>query len=311
MATPNQVIAKARSQVGTREAGYSNQVAYNDWFWGKGKYGSWAAWCSVFLCWCSDQFGMRRDIDYPHSAGVAVCFAWFTRKGRRVSKKKLQPGDWVRFTFSHTALFLGYANKAKTAITTIEGNTSPGNSGSQRDGGGVWKRTRPLSLIQYGGRPNYTHTTPAKPGGEETDMQRIGKGVRTKDIVLRPGKRVRITANDNGVMRLGNTKKGQVIDGLATFDLKGLLASEHVGVNVCIAYYDSKAKKTTIKHRYPGINVPGIGNGQTARATYPWKDGKCGYEGHGSTASTMQLEFHNTTNHDVTLSYLRYEVLGS
>lgn len=62
MATAQQAVSKARSQVGTTEVGSSNKVKFNDWYWGKGKYGSWAAWCSVFMCWCSDQLGMRKNV---------------------------------------------------------------------------------------------------------------------------------------------------------------------------------------------------------------------------------------------------------
>ena len=37
MATAQQAVSKARSQVGTTEVGSSNKVKFNDWYWGKGK----------------------------------------------------------------------------------------------------------------------------------------------------------------------------------------------------------------------------------------------------------------------------------
>src|SRR5690625_3996813 len=149
MATATSVLARARKWVGHRER-YNNRTRFNDLFYGRAVNGAAYPWCAAFTSVICQEEGMRRDIDYPHSAGVAVCFNWFRRRGRIVSKHKLKPGDMVRFTFSHIAFFVRYANAARTAIVTIEGNTSSGNAGSQRDGGGVHQRVRSLGLVQYG-----------------------------------------------------------------------------------------------------------------------------------------------------------------
>ena len=48
----------------------------------------------------------------------------------------------------HVAIYAGNG-------VTIEGNTSSGNAGSQDNGGGVFRRKRPASVIVGCARPRY------------------------------------------------------------------------------------------------------------------------------------------------------------
>ena len=104
--------------------------------------GPWAPWCGAFVHACLKAGG----VDLPD--GVRYCptiLAW-ARNGdyglELVSAAKARPGDLKLFdwnrdgTMDHVGLVLDGPADA------IEGNTSPGNSGSQSDGGGVWRRTR-------------------------------------------------------------------------------------------------------------------------------------------------------------------------
>lgn len=77
-----------------------------------------------------------------------------------VSISSAQPGDFVYFKWpgvsrdfcDHVGVV---ASNKNGVITTVEGNTSPGNSGSQNNGGGVYLRTRPRSYMVACVRPTY------------------------------------------------------------------------------------------------------------------------------------------------------------
>lgn len=249
MATATSVLARARKWIGHRER-VNNRTRFNDLFYGRAVNGSAYPWCAAFTSVICQEEGMRRDIDYPHSAGVAVCFNWFRRQGRIVSKHKLKPGDMVRFTFSHIGFFVRYANAAKTAIVTIEGNTSAGNAGSQRDGGGVHQRVRSLGLIQYGGRPNYTGKVQLG-GGTKAKKGIFGMTIykpktRKKDVKLKKGKWQTIPVNDKGdVSIVSGLSKGQdiIIDGRIA--LKGLPK----GSEAQVRFYTVSYKKGTPTRR--------------------------------------------------------------
>jgi hypothetical protein len=53
-------------------------------------------------------------------------------------------------TSDHFGRFLNWHSASE--LSTIEGNTSSGESGSQSDGGGIYHRTRPLSTVRCAGR---------------------------------------------------------------------------------------------------------------------------------------------------------------
>jgi hypothetical protein len=54
-------------------------------------------------------------------------------------------GAIVIFNFSHTGIVV---SGGRSSDITVEGNTSSGNRGSQRDGDGVFQRTRSHSIIK-------------------------------------------------------------------------------------------------------------------------------------------------------------------
>lgn len=205
MTTGNKAVTKARSQNGVRERGYSNKVKFNDWFYGRPVSGSAYPWCAAFTSWVYDQIELKAGHDFPRSASVAMCFEWYRKHGRRIDKRKLRPGDQVRYTFSHTGIFAGY--RGGRALVW-EGNTSPSNAGSQRDGGGVHLRTRSLSLIQYGGRPKFHDAprhatyTPPKPSSrtsnqkEDDIMPVIATGNNTSNRTIKPGETTRIKVGE-------------------------------------------------------------------------------------------------------------------
>lgn len=118
-------------------------------------------WCG-FACIAAWQFGAGKRLQ----DGVVYTpniVAW-ARRGEfftAVSPGNARAGDLVVFNFAggspvadHVALALGPARNG--VIPTVEGNTSPSTSGSQANGGGVFKRSRPVGLIAVVARPKGT-----------------------------------------------------------------------------------------------------------------------------------------------------------
>lgn len=185
MATPQQAIDKARSQKGTTEVGFTNRVKYNDEYWGKGKYGTWAAWCVVYIWWVLKNVGMKPGTDFPITAGVRIFFQWCDKHGLIVSKNNIRPGDLVEHTYSHIGMATSTPKNGK--VRTIAGNTSRGSSGSQRDGGGVWEKWVPLSTIRRAARLKWdtTSTKTASPKGGVIGMSRRLLGSHTKKFDIK------------------------------------------------------------------------------------------------------------------------------
>lgn len=82
-------------------------------------------------------------------------------KGSRISKSKAEPGDilvfdwnWATASTNHVGLL---EKRTKSgAPQTIEFNTSSGTSGSQSNGGGVYRRTRRWDQVRYVLRPDWS-----------------------------------------------------------------------------------------------------------------------------------------------------------
>lgn len=64
----------------------------------------------------------------------------------RLDHETLLMGDIVVFDFSHIGIFV---MDTKTRMTTIEANTSSGESGSQSDGQGIFQRNRPKEVAKF------------------------------------------------------------------------------------------------------------------------------------------------------------------
>lgn len=141
MTTSKKVLDIARSKLGTVESPpNSNHQPFGEWFGFDRK-----PWCAMFVSWCMDQAGLSKQY-----RNAAVSFAVdAAKKQGRLTKEfregyiacRLNSGDWGP---GHTGLV--EAVHLDGTVTTIEGNTSPGDAGSQRDGGGVWRRRRPKSF---------------------------------------------------------------------------------------------------------------------------------------------------------------------
>lgn len=164
--TAEAVLRVARSQVGkTEHPPGSNETPYGAAYRMNG-----VAWCGIFVWWCFKEAGV--DL---HAAGIAdpQYTPSFVREAERAGWKRIpdaeiRAGDVLFFDFvapfnssgiQHVAIATGRPSGGY--VRTVEGNTSSGNQGSQDNGGGVFERTRSLSVIVAAVRPPWPVAAPA------------------------------------------------------------------------------------------------------------------------------------------------------
>lgn len=150
------VVKTAQGQVGiTEEPAGSNDVIYNTEYYGhevsetpdgKGGYSTCTyPWCCAFVWWVFQKSG-NGDAFYG-GGKVASCSAvhtWARNNGCMITGKEAGYGDIVLFG-SDEHIEIVVANNGDGTYTTIGGNTSSEDSGSQSNGGGVFVRTRSTS----------------------------------------------------------------------------------------------------------------------------------------------------------------------
>lgn len=116
------------------------------------KYGAWYGldgqpWCMMFVQWCFDQAGLT----LPHrTASCSDMLSWYRKYVPERIASTPKRGDIIIYNFSHTGIV---ESVAQSTITAIEGNTSAGDSGSQSNGGGVFRRIRNKTLVTAYIRP--------------------------------------------------------------------------------------------------------------------------------------------------------------
>jgi hypothetical protein len=161
--TPQALLAAATSQIGTKE-GPDNATKYGKWF-GLDN----VSWCAIFVSWCFGQVGGTKLLPMQYRTGFCGCpgaVKSFRERKAFIAPTKAQPGDVAFFDFNddtipdHTGIVESVNLKART-ITCIEGNTSSGSKGSQANGDGVYRRTRPFSDILGVGKISWPALTSA------------------------------------------------------------------------------------------------------------------------------------------------------
>lgn len=144
-------------QVAAKELGYSR---WNDPKNGT-KYGRWYAelthspyfgsngvpYCAMFVSWCLDRAGIKAH-GFPTASCVTIDNA--TKSQQLGNKRNAKAGDIVLFDWDGDGSpdHVGFVELNRGSyIQTIEGNTSSGSKGSQSNGGGVYRRTRPWNVV--------------------------------------------------------------------------------------------------------------------------------------------------------------------
>ena len=125
-------------------------------------------WCVIFIWYLFNMTGLG-DLFYG-GGKIALCSALFNyhkKLGQQVSTDNLKSGDVVFFDFSGKKKDTSHVGIVESVgsgfVITIEGNTSSGQSGSQSNGDGVYRRTRSLSYVTCAYRPKYGNDEPVKP----------------------------------------------------------------------------------------------------------------------------------------------------
>lgn len=142
------VLNIARGELGAKESpANSNRVKYNTWYYGREVSGAAYPWCMAFVQWVFAQAGARLPYMTASCSGLLT---WYQRNQPWNVHKTPATGDIVIYNFGHT----GIVEKVSgTNITAIEGNTSPGASGNQSNGGMVCRRTRGIKTVTAFIRP--------------------------------------------------------------------------------------------------------------------------------------------------------------
>ncbi len=102
-------------------------------------------WCAAALTWSCDQL----EIDRPPKGAAAVrnWVTWSIATGRHLLTPRPERGDIVYWLNPDGTGHIGIVSRVEgSKVYTIEGNTSSGNQGSQRDGDGLYRRERPISV---------------------------------------------------------------------------------------------------------------------------------------------------------------------
>lgn len=160
MATANQVISIARSQVGIKEyPANSNNVKYNTAYYGREVRDTPTttyAWCMVFIWWLFQQAGAP-ELFYggKKTASCSAMMAYAQSHGQWVTDG-YQPGDIAIIDIPGNKVKTDHCGLVVTAMTT-EIRTIEGNTGltSNSNGGEVMERTRNANWILGAYRPRY------------------------------------------------------------------------------------------------------------------------------------------------------------
>lgn len=161
MATAQDVLNVARKYLNYKEG------KNNDNIFGKAYGMNNVSWCMQYIWKIMTEAGMN----FYKTASCTACYNHY--KSQAVSKNSLRPGDIVFFDWDHSGDcdHVGIVEAVGSSrITTIEGNTSSGNSGSQSNGDGVYRRYRTRSQIARAIRPKYTGGSSGSSGTADKEV---------------------------------------------------------------------------------------------------------------------------------------------
>jgi len=156
---PEAALAEARKFLGKTESPYGSNLApwgLSKWIYDRLGIRTGVAWCGISLGHWLEVAGVKGLT--AHVASVYYIYsdakAGINGFSHLVGTRDGQPGDAVGL-FSLSTHVEIIEKRVPGGYQTIGGNTSSGNSGSQSNGGGVYRRIRPYSNVVYVARPKY------------------------------------------------------------------------------------------------------------------------------------------------------------
>lgn len=176
------VIEVARGELSVTELPpNSNKVKYNTEYYGWEVSGPDYKWCVVGLWWVFQHAGEGQAFfGGAKTASCGILRNWYKAQGQTVPKTDGIAGDLAFCNFhggplpEHVELIV--ARKSYGWYQTIGFNTSPGEEGSQDNGGCVALKTRHISQIVEVCRPNYK---------EEEEMPKTDYSGRWSEAAIR------------------------------------------------------------------------------------------------------------------------------
>jgi uncharacterized protein (TIGR02594 family) len=190
MGTAAKLIEVAKEEIGTIEGPKDNETKY-----GAYTKANFQPWCGSFVNWCANEAGVK----VPNTVYTPGGAAAFKKAGRWYDAQICdpEPGDIAYFDFpgdgvnriSHVGIVI--KDNEDGTVWCIEGNTSPDEKGSQRNGGQVSKKLRAykknkkgimISIVGFG-RPKFkgeakAETKTANPVKENKTCPTCGQAVK-------------------------------------------------------------------------------------------------------------------------------------
>lgn len=163
----SKVIELARADLGYTESPQnSNRTKFGEAYGMNGQ-----PWCVMALWYWFREAGERMAFfGGGKTASCGTLLRWYREQGLTVPVEDVQTGDIVILNFhgtkdtEHCGLVVNVnyheAGGWKTSVQTIEGNTTPGEEGSQDNGGCVALKTRWGNQIVAVCRPQYKPEEP-------------------------------------------------------------------------------------------------------------------------------------------------------
>ena len=147
------ILSVAAKEIGYKE-GRGNKTKY-----GKAYGLDGVPWCVIFQWWVFKTAGLS-SLFYGGKK-IASCSALktYAQSKKQWVTSRYKSGDLVILNFPKTGCetdHIALVEKVNgNVLTTIEGNTSSGASGSQSNGDGVYRKQRNVSLVNGAYRPAY------------------------------------------------------------------------------------------------------------------------------------------------------------
>lgn len=164
--TATTVLNVARSTIGTVERPLgSNRTPFGAWYGWDGVF-----WCDIWVSWVAARAGATNIIG--RSAWTPGHAQWFKSRGQwHTWRETPRRGDIVFLDLTgnhrdgapsrdgapgiaHVGILESF-DAQRQVMVTLEGNTSSGAAGSQRNGVGVYRRRRSTLYLAGFGRPAY------------------------------------------------------------------------------------------------------------------------------------------------------------
>lgn len=177
-------------------------------------------WCATFIAAIANRTGTQLASSNPYTPTMESGF-------KKVSMYGYEPqvGAIAFFDFpdtKHRTQHVGIVESwDATTVTCIEGNTSSGPSGSQDNGGGVFRRRRPRShVVGFG----YVKTTPSPVvwADEEEEEMRLYQAPNDPTVWVTDGSRMFPCVNEEERDKFLGPIKGSGVFGISKDQLDAM-----------------------------------------------------------------------------------------